>query len=47
MLQPGQAITTMKDRAPEQRFETPAGEDIVFDRDFYGNQRTTIVAGPF
>lgn len=32
---------------PEQRFETPAGEDIVFDRDFYGNQRTTIVAGPF
>ena len=32
---------------PEQRFETPEGEDIVFDRDFYGNQRTTIVAGPF
>ena len=37
----------LTDMKPEQRFETPEGEDIVFDRDFYGNQRTTIVAGPF
>lgn len=33
---------------PEQRFETPEGEDIVFDTDFYGNKRSAkIIAGPF
>ena len=32
---------------PEQRFETPAGEDIRFDTDFYGRKRETVVPGPF
>ena len=33
---------------PEERFETPEGETIVFDTDFYGNTRpTSPVAGPF
>ncbi len=33
---------------PEERFETPEGEDIVFDTDFYGNKRSAFpVAGPF
>ena len=33
---------------PEQRFETPDGEDIIFDTDFYGKKRTgRIVPGPF
>lgn len=33
---------------PEERFETPEGEDILFDTDFYGNDRTSnLVAGPF
>ena len=33
---------------PEQRYEGPNGEDIVFDTDFYGNSRTgKVVAGPF
>lgn len=32
---------------PEERFETPDGEDIIFDTDFFGTKRTTIVAGPF
>ena len=33
---------------PEQRFETPDGEDIVFDTDYYGNQRgSSFIAGPF
>ena len=32
---------------PEQRFEGPNGEDIVFDTDFYGNHRDHVVAGPF
>jgi len=33
---------------PEERFETPEGEDIVFDTDFYGNKRPEEpVAGPF
>ena len=33
---------------PEQRFETPDGEDILFDTDFYGNSRmNNLVAGPF
>ena len=33
---------------PEQRFETPDGEDIIFDTDFYGNSRmNNLVAGPF
>ena len=33
---------------PEQRFEGPDGEDIIFDTDFYGNLRPDApVAGPF
>ena len=32
---------------PEERFETPDGETIVFDTTFDGNKRTNIVAGPF
>lgn len=33
---------------PEERFETPEGEDIIFDTDFYGNSRlNNLVAGPF
>jgi hypothetical protein len=33
---------------PEQRFEGPDGEDIVFDTDFYGKTRPEEpVAGPF
>ena len=33
---------------PEQRFETPEGEGIVFDRDFYGRKRPqNPVPGPF
>lgn len=33
---------------PEERFETPEGEDIIFDTDFYGNKRPDApVAGPF
>lgn len=33
---------------PEQRFETPEGEDIIFDTDFYGIKRSANpVAGPF
>ena len=33
---------------PEQRFETPEGEDIIFDSDFYGESRmNNLVAGPF
>lgn len=33
---------------PEERFETPEGETIVFDTDFYGNNRSASpVPGPF
>lgn len=33
---------------PEQRFEGPDGEDIIFDTDIYGNKRgEKPVAGPF
>ncbi len=33
---------------PEQRFETPDGEDILFDTDYYGNTREELLkAGPF
>ena len=32
---------------PEQRFETPAGEDIIFDTDFYGRKRESVIPGPF
>ena len=33
---------------PEERFETPEGEDILFDTDFYGSSRMNhLVAGPF
>ncbi len=33
---------------PEERFETPEGEDIVFDIDFYGQKRSgKIIPGPF
>ena len=33
---------------PEERFETPDGEDIIFDTDHYGNKRVgTVIAGPF
>lgn len=33
---------------PEERFETPDGEDILFDTDFYGVKRPAApVAGPF
>lgn len=33
---------------PEERFETPDGQDIVFDTDFYGGSRLeNPVAGPF
>ncbi len=32
---------------PEERFEGPNGEDIIFDTDIFGNKRERIVAGPF
>ncbi len=32
---------------PEERFETPDGEDIIFDTDYDGKKRDTVVAGPF
>lgn len=34
---------------PEERFETPDGEDIVFNADFFGDHRngTTAIPGPF
>lgn len=33
---------------PEERFETPDGEDIIFDIDYNGNKRSDkVVAGPF
>ena len=33
---------------PEERFETPEGEDIIFDTDFYGNSRmNSLLPGPF
>ena len=33
---------------PEQRFESPDGTDIVFDRDYFGNHRgTDALPGPF
>ena len=33
---------------PEERFETPDGEDIIFDTDFYGNSRlNNLLPGPF
>jgi len=32
---------------PEERFETPDGEDIAFDVDYYGNKREAVFAGPF
>jgi len=33
---------------PEERFEGPNGEDIIFDTDFYGMHRPAKpVAGPF
>lgn len=31
---------------PEERFETPEGEDIIFNTDIYGNSREKVVAGP-
>ena len=33
---------------PEQRFESPDGTDIVFDKDYFGNHRgTKTIPGPF
>ena len=33
---------------PEERFETPDGEDILFDMDYAGNHRgTDVLPGPF
>lgn len=34
---------------PEERFETPDGEDIVFNTDFFGNHRNGVnaIPGPF
>jgi hypothetical protein len=33
---------------PDQRFESPDGSAITFDRDYYGNVRTlNILPGPF
>ena len=33
---------------PEERFEGPNGEDLIFDTDLYGTKRTEHpVAGPF
>lgn len=32
---------------PEERFETPDGETIIFDTDMHGNRRDRIIAGPF
>ena len=33
---------------PEEKFETPDGEEIVFDTDFHGRKRTgKILPGPF
>ena len=33
---------------PEQRFESPDGSDIVFDRDYLGNTRGVgVLPGPF
>ena len=33
---------------PEQRFEMPNGDSIIFNEDYFGNHRgTSTVAGPF
>ena len=33
---------------PEQRFETPDGEEIVFNQDYFGDHRSVApVCGPF
>ena len=32
---------------PEQKFENPDGSPITFDRDYFGNFRTSILPGPF
>lgn len=33
---------------PEQRFENPDGSEIIFDRDYFGNERAlTAMPGPF
>ena len=33
---------------PEQRFENPDGSSIVFDRDYFGNERSIrVLPGPF
>ena len=33
---------------PEERFENPDGSTIVFNRDYFGNERgLTVIPGPF
>lgn len=32
---------------PEQRFENPDGTEIVFDEDYFGEKKESIIAGPF
>ena len=32
---------------PQQRFEDRDGNDIIFDTDYFGAKRTSIIPGPF
>lgn len=32
---------------PEQRFENPDGSGIIFDRDYFGEEKQSVAAGPF
>ena len=32
---------------PQQRFEDKDGNDIIFDTDYFGAKRTSIIPGPF
>lgn len=32
---------------PQQRFEDCDGNDIIFDTDYFGAKRTSIIPGPF
>lgn len=33
---------------PEQRYETPEGDDIIFNEDYFGNHRgVSTIPGPF
>ena len=32
---------------PQQRFEDRDGNDIIFDTDYFGAKRSSIIPGPF